>query len=59
MKNFGAENFFPIANAGQIIAKTLDETLPVSSLYSPVKRPSVTLLNYKPNLMTSRQTADR
>ena len=51
MKNFGPEIFFLIANAGKIIAKTLGKPLPVSPLYSPVKRPSVTLLNYKSNFM--------
>ena len=57
MKIFEPEKIFSIANAGQIIAKPLGKPLPVSPLYSPVKRPSVPLLNYKPNIMKPTHSA--
>ena len=40
MEIFDLEKNFPVANAGQIIAKPLGKPLPVSPLYSPVKQPS-------------------
>ena len=42
MKNFGPENFFPIANAGQIIAKTLakrSQCPPSVPLYTAQRHP--------------------
>ena len=56
MKNFGPEKIFPIANAGQIIAKPLGKTLPVSSQCPPVHCPASPLLNYKPNIMKRGRT---
>ena len=56
MKNFGPENFFPIANAGQIIAKTLGKPLPASSQCPPVHCPASPLLNYKPDIMKRDRT---
>ena len=59
MKNFVSENFFPIANAGQIIAKTLGKPLPASPQCPPVKHPVNAQRNYKPNLMEPARIPSR